>query len=1660
MVAETIPLDTGDAAFTLEILDSQGLGVDWTCDAVTSSTDTISFPTILGETTRCQLDLAEPFPSGTGSILLTKDEDPDSGNSYDVTVRLGDFLLGSGPISEGGGGLLIPAVADGIYTITETGLYTNYELTAVDCVNATASTITRTVIPAVGEDGSAARRGEFTLDTAIPGAADVECVLTNTLNTDPAIIRIETVGDPTGSVDTFGYTIDPGDGLLTGSSTFSQGDGAVTSRGVEAGRFFTITQDPDVAYATTVDCDVTGALLDPAPGLEGYVFTEPGVDYTCRFVNTAIAVPTATLELVTEVEPDTGINFSYDLTPPTEIVAPSPTTVDQTDGETATLTTSAGSAITITHTSPFGYATSAACVDGSNTISTGAATVTYTPADGSTVRCTFTHRRLASLTIIESVAPNGLGAPEAVFTVGPAGNVEFGPTLFDLADDQQETVLLDAGEATSVFRDGPVELTATGVVRCVETLPGGGMVGYTPTTAAEDFLTVTPDVGDAITCSFPSTQSPAPVLTVRNLATVFDPTAFSDFDVVVTGPTGEVGRLAVPLNDAAPAFDLEPGTGYTLTVADDQGLAIAWLSCGGTAGGPGSSISFTTTTLGTQYFCAFRSTESLPGGTGSLTVGIDHVPDSPSAVTELYVGVGPFEVTMSAPSITGDGSVTASGLPDATYDGVATYRYDEIVTGISGHPSCRLGGTTVEYASGGLERSTSFRADIVAGAATSCTLEFGPVEPVALVTVATTTGSGVVDDFSYVVEPGPRVIGEAAFVNATGDATSFDVRIGGDLTVTQTLPDSGYETTVECTDDGGGVVGTGDASVTIAPVADEMIFCVFDNQPLPPSVTVRTVTDPFVGPDAYSFDYSVDPAAALRTGTSPFVQGNTEESVLVIDPAAAFGPASPTITQAPDPGYTTRVGCFDPLTETEPALWINGVGIQPELSPGQSLVCVYENTAVAATPYDVAIDVVVDTGVVDVSGLYQFFTVVSGAGVDGATGVGTNRNFFLRDDDTVVVSVVGGTDVAIEAEDLLVGPDGFRSVIDCDAAVAPTTNAPSTFTVDADVACTVTFTARTITVSKSVGGPPNPAFDVFDFDIRPEVERNNDFSLSDGEEFLAVVPIGQSIELFEYDPGPYGVIIECTEQTATGPVFPFTGPLEFSNFIEITDPNTSFSCVVFNEEIGPIVHEVTVESEFDLGGLEVPSDLPGFLVDFDGDLAFFDEFEDGQLVSGPQRAGGTDVSRSGFVIGSSAFVDSRFVDPGGSVSVLVEDGGSLDIAAGAGSARFANAITCPGATTAADGSASLTGISAAVTCTMTSAAGALRVINRVTGPTTVTDWPFTISNVLAGPSSTRIAANGSVTVAVEAGASVTITQTDVRGATSVTSSCQTGLAAPFLRAGGLDFTPSSRLASMLNTARVVSVAGGDAQTCTFVNGYPAITPPTTTTPTTPTPTTTPQPTGDTSPPTTIAPTGTPTTAAPTSTAPPPIVPTAAASPQPTIPFSPTATPTTDPGSPSIPSTGPTPSTEPPATEPPATEPPATEPPSTEPPSSEPPTTDPPSDEPPVIITEVDTPEEIFVDIGDPIPVDVDCDGELVITVNGVPQERADQIEPSALGLGDHVISVSCDGEEITSVRAVVFEQEESSPAGRNMAVIVMFVVMASAAFLFAPSAAGRKRLPS
>jgi hypothetical protein len=139
-----------------------------------------------------------------------------------------------------------------------------------------------------------------------------------------------------------------------------------------------------------------------------------------------------------------------------------------------------------------------------------------------------------------------------------------------------------------------------------------------------------------------------------------------------------------------------------------------------------------------------------------------------------------------------------------------------------------------------------------------------------------------------------------------------------------------------------------------------------------------------------------------------------------------------------------------------------------------------------------------------------------------------------------------------------------------------------------------------------------------------------------------------------------------------------------------------------------------------------------------------------------------------------------------------------------------------------------------------------------------------------------------------------------------------------------------------------------------------------------------------------------------------------------------------------------------------TVPPSDDPPVEESSSEVPPTTV--ATDPPVEVISDDGPEDLFVLIGEPIPVEVDCGGEVVILLDGAAQPGSGQIESSALGIGDHMIEVRCDDATVVQVRAVVYEQDESAPAGSNMTVIVMFVMMGAGAFLFAPSAAGRRRL--
>lgn len=1216
--SQSLPLDPSAGNHTLQLTDDQGLDLSWGCDAVVSTTDTITFPTILGETVSCSLLASDPFPTGTASITLLKDDLPDDyGYQYRVRVTQGDFVLGSGVIFDGGPGLVIDNVALGDFTVTETGYNTDYELASVDCVDGTPSTITRTAGVDPGDDGSSFRIGTFTLDTVTGNTpdADTTCTLVNSPSTTPAILRIETATNPAGDAQSFDYEISPASQLTSGTSSFSQADGDEVSRGLQAG-FVTIEQQPAAGYTTRWDCGATGSILTPVDGFEAGVFVEAGFDYTCRFVNTSVAVATATLDVVTDVEPTDATLFGYSITPASRVTGADPAIFAQGDGATTSRTTTVDAPITVTQVTPVGYVTTSSCVEGGVVIASGQSSVTYTPARLDDVVCTFVHEPLPKLTIIERVEPDGIAGTDSVYTTDTPGLIVVGPATYDLADDESQTLTIDAGVTFSVLRSLSVDRRSAGVPVC--------------------------EVSD---------------------------------------------------NGSSP----------------------------------------------TLYLPVFAS----------------------------------------------DNSVFVNGAPG------------------------------------------------------------------------------------------------------------------------------------------------------------EQIFCTF--------------------------------------------------------------------TAVPPP-----------------------------------------------QPVDLAIELSIDTGVTDRSDEFEFRVQVSGVGVGGPGGVGTAQFLDLRDLDSEVVSVLDGTDVAVRVDDDKAGTDGFRAVIDCGNAAGPVTNAAANFPVAAGQACTITLSARTITVLKNLQAPAISGFDDFEFRVEPAVS-DGEFFLQDGEETNVVVPLGQTIELTEIDSGPYDGVIECTENTAFGPVRPYLGPIGFSNTIEITDPTLNPYCEVFNFEAGPVVHEVVITSRIDLGPVATPDDLPGFLVDLDGDFALDDEggpFGPAALrfdPSGPFGPGSSSLQSlpgSGIVV--SSLLASRFIEANGSISFFVDDGSDLTIGAGLGSEQFANTIGCGFGDRNPDGSLTLPAISGPVACDLVSSAGVLEVRHEVEGTPPVAFWPYSITQVVAGDEAVMLGDNGTSLSAVAASRPLTVSLNDLQGASSVSSSCAE-VSSSLLTSGPIVTPPPfGRLAVAAGEDIEVTVPGGSRWRCSFVATYSSTTPTTTTPGATPT-TTTPTVSATTIPtpptvPTTTTPTTTSTGSTPTTTRP-PFVPFAP------VPTRPTATPTT----PTVPPSDSTPTTPTPTASTPTSVLTSSDP---EPAAPETTVAPPePDDDPPLAITSTDVPEDIYVDIGDPIPVEVDCAGELVITVNGVLQERVDQIDPSVLGLGDHVINVSCDGEEITSVRAVVFEQEESAPGGRNMTVIVMFVVMASAAFLFAPSAAGRKRLP-
>lgn len=830
------------------------------------------------------------------------------------------------------------------------------------------------------------------------------------------------------------------------------------------------------------------------------------------------------------------------------------------------------------------------------------------------------------------------------------------------------------------------------------------------------------------------------------------------------------------------------------------------------------------------------------------------------------------------------------------------------------------------------------------------------------------------------------------------------------------------------------------------------VNCTANLEPFVHPTAIDVATFGPVGETA-DFDYEVTPTVDVISGAE-FSNKVTESTLVSVTSATPI-----TITQTGPTGFDVAVECIDSFGVNT---WTGTNSVTVDPLPLDVIECIFINTAIPTGAYSVTLNATVSTGFVDVADRFTLLTSIAGPGLRGPVATGTPQTASLSDGDSATVLIDEGTAITIDANDLLAGANGFEYSIDC--GVYADVNSAVTLTPSGNIECSLTFEARTITVNKYVDPFVIGGFEDFDFEVDPSLDAVplSSFSLQDGEQEIVVVALVGTSELIELDSGPYDASIQCSVVDSGGAVSPPTGPFG-GDSVDVLNDRNSYECDVINSIGFFPAYEITLRSQLDLGGVEIPPSFAGVDVEFDGDLA--DDFGGEVPQFGPTDLTGSRPSRPASLgVPAASLLDTVTVAPNGTASIFVVDGGDVTIRPTSGSESFTTTVSCPGGIQNLDGSVTLVNVGAAESCLMRNTAGNVTLTHSVTGPTTETSWPFSIGNVIAGPSLVSLGDGESVTVAVGVDSPTALIQTDARGASSVTSGCGS--------VGSGKFTGyRSLLASMIDNSEVATVSGGERVTCSFVTGYSTVTTPTTTVPTTtiptttvPTPTTTasvPTPTTSTVPaptaPTTQPPVPAPTTPPPTSDAP-TVTPPGATTTTTTVPSTPQipfATPGTTPTAPTTepsPTTVPTPGTTVPEPGQPS------EPPATEPPSGEPAPSTVPEDPPPPIITDDPDTPDVFVDIGDPIPVDIDCAGVTTIFVNGIEQDQVDQIEPSALGLGDHVIEVRCDDETITEVRAVVFEQAEGAPAGSNMTVIVMFVVMAVGAFVFAPSAAGRKRL--
>lgn len=327
-----------------------------------------------------------------------------------------------------------------------------------------------------------------------------------------ATIEVKKVCDPTTDNGTFDLEID---GVVKKTDATCAGGAASTTGTVEVGAGTSASDPPgadhNVAesgftaanYTSTVSCTKNGAAYIASQAYTAdadlSVHTNPNDAIVCTFVNTRKG--TIEIEKITSPSPDVAdTDFGF--------ASPSlnPTSFTLKNGGIRTFTnvapnTTTGYAVTENDPTPGYDLTSISCTnpDNQNASTTDLATrlATVKVNAGETVRCTFTNRKRASVTIKKVTDPAESPAVGSFTFSNPFD----GTGSFNLGHDGTKTFTgVVPGAAKSVVESDPVpagyDLTN---IACT------GASTYTGTVATRT-LSVTPAAGEVIVCTFTNTR--------------------------------------------------------------------------------------------------------------------------------------------------------------------------------------------------------------------------------------------------------------------------------------------------------------------------------------------------------------------------------------------------------------------------------------------------------------------------------------------------------------------------------------------------------------------------------------------------------------------------------------------------------------------------------------------------------------------------------------------------------------------------------------------------------------------------------------------------------------------------------------------------------------------------------------------------------------------------------------------------------------------------------------------------------------------------------------------------------------------------------------------------------------------------------------------------